>query len=315
MSVIEDQVEAYIAYKNGLGVPMVSEGSAMRQFARYADSAGHEGPITVEIAVAWARSGSNHAECYEIKRYEMARRVHEYACALAGIPSSLPPGLIGKSCNRITPYIFTDEEASLLVHAASRLYVQQDPMKPLAYSMVIGLLRATGMRPNEALSLDDSDIDLNEGTILIRKAKNNRERIIPVDDTVADAIERYRHERDALRDGAECSKLLVVNGDKPVRLGNLEHSFCEIRCVLLGRGEVWERRPPRIYDTRHTYAVKTILSWYESGEDVSAMLPVLATYMGHKNISETYWYLTGTPELLQVAGDAFEQVAKGGDAK
>ena len=312
MSIVKDQVETYIAYKNGLGVPMVSEASAMRQFARYADSVGHEGPITVERAVEWARSGTNQAEGYEIKRYEMARRVHEYACALAGIPSSLPPGLIGKSCNRITPYIFTDEEVSLIVHAASRLYVQQDPMKPLAYGTVIGLLRSTGMRPSEALSLDDSDFDPDRGAIRVRKAKGNRERVIPVDDTVADAIERYRHRRDALRSGGECGSLFVANGDKPVRLGNLEHSFCEIRCVLLDRGEVWERRPPRIYDMRHTYAVRTILSWHESGEDVNAMLPVLATYMGHKSVSETYWYLTGTPELLQVAGDAFERVVKGG---
>ncbi len=315
MSVVRDQVEAYIAYKNGLGVPMVSEASAMRRFARYADSVGHEGPITVEIAVEWARSGTNHAEGYEIKRYEMARRVHEYACALAGAAPTLPPGLIGKSCNRITPYIFADEEISLIMHAASRMYVQQDAMKPLAYAAVIGLLRATGMRPNEALSLDDSDFDPDAGTFLVRKGKNNRERIIPVEDSTVEAIMRYRERRDELRDGLQCRRLFVANGDKSIRLGNLEHSFCEIRCVLLNRGEIWERRPPRIYDLRHTFAVSKILSWHESDENVNAMLPVLATYMGHKNISETYWYLTGTPELLQVACDAFEQAAKGVDAR
>lgn len=315
MSTVKDQVETYVAYKNGLGVPMVSEASALRQFARYADSVGHDGPITVDVAVKWARSGARHAEGYEIKRYEMARQVHEYACALAGVPSSLPPGLIGKSSNRITPYIFTDEEVSLIVHAASRLYVQQDPMKPLAYSTAIALLRSTGMRPSKALSLDDSDFDPDEGVIRIREAKGNRERIVPIDATVADAIERYRLRRDALRSGGECGRLFVANGDKPVRLGNLEHSFCEIRCVLLCRGEVWERRPPRIYDMRHTYAVRTILSWHESGEDVNAMLPVLATYMGHKSVNETYWYLTGTPELLQMAGDAFEGIAKVGSAR
>ena len=48
---------------------------------------------------------------------------------------------------------------------------------------------------------------------------------------------------------------------------------------------------------------------------MNAMFPVLATYMGHKKISETYWYLTGTPALLQVACDAFERVVKGGDAE
>jgi hypothetical protein len=27
----------------------------------------------------------------------------------------------------------------------------------------------------------------------------------------------------------------------------------------------------------------------------------LATYLGHVHVSDTYWYLTGTPELLQWA--------------
>ncbi len=57
MSRVSDQVEAFIAYKNGIGVEMRSEASALRQFARFADSAGHAGPIDADIAVAWARSG------------------------------------------------------------------------------------------------------------------------------------------------------------------------------------------------------------------------------------------------------------------
>lgn len=314
MSIVGDQVESYITFKVGLGVAMVSEASALRQFAGYADSAGHAGPITVDIAVEWARSGTNHAEGYEIKRYEMARRVHEFSSALEGVPATLPPGLLGKTDDRITPYIYTGEEVSLLVHAALKTYAQDDPMKPLAYGTIIGLLSATGMRPGEAFDLDDGDFDAENGVILIKKAKKNRERIVPVEQSTADAILGYREKRDKLRAGAKCAKLFVANGDKPMRLGNLEHAFCEIRCVLLGRGEVWERRPPRLYDLRHSYAVGRILGWHESGEDVNAMLPVLATYLGHKTISETYWYLTGTPELLQVACDAFGALVKGGDA-
>lgn len=314
MSRVSEQVEAYIAFKNGLGVEMVSAASAMRQFARFAESAGHEGPIDVDIAVAWARSGSNHAEGYEIKRYEMARRIDEYTSALAGVPPSLPPGLLGKCSNRITPYIYTDEEVSLLVYGASRMYVQEDGMKPLAYSTAIGLLRATGMRPKELLELEDRDFDADAATIHIRKGKNNRERVIPVDATTVEAIEEYRERRDHLRSGHSCSRLIVANGDRPVHLHNLEHSFCEIRCILLGRGEVWERRPPRIYDLRHSYCVRTILAWHEAGEDVNALLPALSAYMGHKKFADTYWYLTATPELLQVACDAFGTPTRGGGA-
>ena len=32
----------------------------------------------------------------------------------------------------------------------------------------------------------------------------------------------------------------------------------------------------------------------------------VSTYMGHAKVSNTYWYLTGTPELLQVVGRRFE---------
>lgn len=53
-------------------------------------------------------------------------------------------------------------------------------------------------------------------------------------------------------------------------------------------------------------AVRTLLRWHEEGRDVNALLPVLCRYMGHESISETYWYLTGTPELMEVASGAFE---------
>ena len=42
-------------------------------------------------------------------------------------------------------------------------------------------------------------------------------------------------------------------------------------------------------DLRHTFAVRTLLRWHEEGADVNAMMPVLARYLGHESISETYW--------------------------
>ena len=33
----------------------------------------------------------------------------------------------------------------------------------------------------------------------------------------------------------------------------------------------------------------------------------LSTYLGHAKISNTYWYLTGVPELMQLVGQRFER--------
>jgi integrase/recombinase XerD len=56
--------------------------------------------------------------------------------------------------------------------------------------------------------------------------------------------------------------------------------------------------PPRVHDVRHTCAVNTLLGWYRDGVDVQARLPALSSYLGHRNPSYTYYYLSAAPELL-----------------
>jgi hypothetical protein len=41
--------------------------------------------------------------------------------------------------------------------------------------------------------------------------------------------------------------------------------------------------------------------WYRSGVNVERRLPVLSTYLGHTKVTDTYWYLEATPELLRLA--------------
>jgi len=54
-------------------------------------------------------------------------------------------------------------------------------------------------------------------------------------------------------------------------------------------------------DLRHSFAVRTLLSWYREQEDVQSRIPSLSTYLGHREPSSTYWYLSAAPELLALA--------------
>jgi integrase/recombinase XerD len=47
--------------------------------------------------------------------------------------------------------------------------------------------------------------------------------------------------------------------------------------------------------------------WYADGADVAARLPLLSTWLGHADPGGTYWYLTGTPELLTLAATRLER--------
>jgi integrase len=76
----------------------------------------------------------------------------------------------------------------------------------------------------------------------------------------------------------------------------------------------WEqkngKRPPRIHDLRHTFACRRILRWYEQGVNVDQFIPHLSTYLGHVKVSDTYWYLTGIPELFAITAKRFEHYAQ-----
>ena len=59
-------------------------------------------------------------------------------------------------------------------------------------------------------------------------------------------------------------------------------------------------------------AVRRVQLWHESGVSVDHAMFWLCTYLGHAKITDTYWYLTGVPELMDIVGAKFERFALAG---
>lgn len=76
------------------------------------------------------------------------------------------------------------------------------------------------------------------------------------------------------------------------------------RAHRLGRGF------PRLHDLRHRFAIRTLVNGYRTGRPVDPLLPVLATYLGHVHVHDTYWYLEAVPELLQLATERLVDAGK-----
>ena len=55
--------------------------------------------------------------------------------------------------------------------------------------------------------------------------------------------------------------------------------------------------------------MRRLILWHEQGSDLHQRMLALSTYMGHVNIANTYWYLSGVPELMALAGARFERFA------
>ena len=64
-----------------------------------------------------------------------------------------------------------------------------------------------------------------------------------------------------------------------------------------------EGKPLRPHDLRHRFAVTRLALWHQQRADVQALLPLLATYLGHASYSDTAYYLTGSSNLLAIAAE------------
>ena len=62
-----------------------------------------------------------------------------------------------------------------------------------------------------------------------------------------------------------------------------------------------------MHDLRHSFAVRSLEKAIATDSDsVNRHILALSTYLGHVNVSSTYWYLEATPTLLRQIAEAAE---------
>jgi integrase len=300
-------VEDYITYKRSLGFQIKMESYELRRFAVYSEKIGHVGSLTTDIAFQWASLKPEYSRWYMARRMEIIRTFAKYICVFDPMTQMPPKGMFGKCHGRVTPYIFTHEEIKRLMKSSAELNAL-DGLRSRTIPIAIGLLWATGMRPSEVCKLVNDDVDLIKGRITIRETKFSKTRIIPLHETTVTKLQTYVLERDGLRIHHEDNHFLLMTGSTNMKLRSLEYAWQKIRNQLLIDTKEWNnRRPPRLYDIRHSFACHTLLNWLKQGINVNHKLIYLSTYLGHVKVADTYWYLTGTPELMQLASSHFEQ--------
>lgn len=305
-NLISNQIEEYISYKQALGYQIKIETQELRRFAAYTLSINYEGSLTRELAINWVTLNPKYSQWYLARRLETIRTFAKYICVLDPDAQMPPKGIFGKCHGRTTPYIFTEKEIYFLMDAALKLH-SPDGLRSQAISVSIGLLWATGMRPSELCKLKNDDVNLKDGLIIIKETKFMKSRIIPIHESTICALNEYLVVREHLRkDFSETSFFLTTNS-RSLSLRNFETALFKIRNVLLIKNNKWDRRPPRLYDIRHTFACNTLLQWYKNGTDIDQKIIYLSTYLGHSKIADTYWYLTGTPELFDITSANFEK--------
>jgi len=295
---ITRQVNDYIGFKQSLGFKINIEAAELRRFAAFTESIHYDGPVCGDIVQAWIGSKPNISEWFASRRRETIATFARYITFYDPSARLIPKGRI-RSHERTEPYVYTESETALIIKEMSNLY-SPDGLRRLSAPAIIALLWATGLRPQEALKLRDVDVDLSRKVIHVNETKFTKSRSTPISDDVAQHLKNYRLSRRLLC--CDEGHFFLWSRGVSVNLRAAEYALQTTRNVLLPKGQLsWARRPPRLYDFRHTFACRTIERWLAEGKDADTLLPILSTYLGHTKVSDTYWYLTGTPEMLDIA--------------
>jgi integrase/recombinase XerD len=303
---VAEVVEGYIMMRRGLGYRSVTAERSLREFARYLD--GHDGPIPLEMSLEWAASGSSADPCNPARRLARIRGLLRYLHAMDGTTEVPVPGLLGPVGHRKPPHVYSDVEIGDLLATAASLD-PLDGLRPRCYVTLFGLLACTGLRISEALALACEDVDLDGAVITVRAGKRGLTRLVPLHPSAVVALSDYVCERQRRHGHPEAGDAFFrTDVSAQVSYNAAQHAFSVVR-QRLGWTAAGRARAPRIHDLRHRMVVRRIEAWHAQGANVDAKIAVLATYLGHIEVRDVYWYLSAVPELMNIIGQRFEAFA------
>ena len=176
-------------------------------------------------------------------------------------------------------------------------YIEEKPMENLLDDMqfsddfsglrdklVIELLYGTGMRLAELIGLKITDLNLYNNTLVVL-GKRNKQRIIPVNKSLGEAIKKYLTLRTDIADDTTYSYLILTDSGTqayPMFIQRLVKKYLSLVTSL-------EQRSPHVL--RHTFATHLL----NRGADLNAIKDLL----GHTSLAATQVYTHNSIEKLK----------------
>ncbi|AGC68461.1 tyrosine recombinase XerD [Thermoclostridium stercorarium subsp. stercorarium DSM 8532] len=169
------------------------------------------------------------------------------------------------------PQILSVEEVEILLNQPKKM-----GFKGIRDRAMLELLYATGIRVSELISLDLSDLDLQQCTLRCRNS--NRERVIPVSKKCIDVVREYIENVRPfmLKDKSEQALFVNTNGKRLTRQG-----FWKIVKYYTSKANINKDITP--HTLRHSFAAHLL----QKGRNLKDIQMIL----GHSDISSTQVYL------------------------
>ena len=152
--------------------------------------------------------------------------------------------------------------------------------------LVLSLLYYTGIRKSELLNLNWTDINLSRSTIIIRRGKGGKDRLIPLHKEVTMLLDKYLEKRLPLKTDA------LIIGEQGRRMSNC--SFVNLLKMYFAISGL-KRKGYTAHSFRHSFATHLV----EAGVDIFKVQKLL----GHASLDTTKIYINFNSSQMAKAVD------------
>ena len=309
MNPLTQAVHDYLDLRRALGFKLQEAGRALLNFAAFMEQ--QNAPyITQALALAWAQQAADIQPATRALRLGIVRGFARYRSATDPRTEVPATGVLSCRPTRPQPYLYSDDEIRRLLEAALRMRYrhERDALHPFTYYCLFGLLSVSGMRLTEARNLKLQDVDLAADVLTIRGSKFGKSRLLPLHASTCKVLADYLRRRARHWAGREVSSYVFVsNRGNRLDSAEIHRTFYRLSRQIGLRGES-DRQGPRLHDMRHVFATRTLVDWFQSGQDPACRLPILSAYLGHAHVADTQWYLSASPELMRASMRRVEQL-------
>jgi site-specific recombinase XerD len=305
---LTEAIESYLTLKRSLGAVFSADARILRSFQRVLGDVVLDS-ISRDACQTFCRGSGPPTRFWE-RKYHTLRAFFSYLITRGHLTTSPLPDVGPRIPRSFRAYIYSFDELRRLLEATSILEATSSSQQPFTFRTLLLVLYGAGLRPGEVLRLRRCDVDLVDRILAIRDTKFFKSRLVPIGTDLGKALDAYWSVRQRLPLPDETrSAFFCTRTGHAISLAKLERVFARLREHAGIRRPATDRWQPRLHDLRHAFAVHRVIAWYRQGADVQACLPLLATYLGHINLSGTQTYLTMTTELLGEASLRFERYA------
>ena len=303
-SMLAAEMDRFVAFKRMQGYDYTDQARTLSYFDRFLVAEEQQAPgrhlrlDTLERYVATTA----YLPAYSRKtRLASLRQFSRYLHARYPDSVVLPKDILPRH-RRTIRFCRIEPEEVVEMMAATATILPSDGIRARSIGVLIGLLYSTGLRIGEALNLTLGNIEPDCSILHAVKGKFSKKRLVPMSPSTLRALTRYLADRERHASTSSSSPLFIGAYNTALTYAQVSHAFRRL-CRHCGvRGDP----PPRLHDLRHNYACRVLTLWRQAGMDINALLPVLATAMGHVKIFDTQIYLHIDAVALQDAADTFK---------